>query len=417
LDLLIVPFGRYGGNRLAPRIVVRVECRQSSRSISMVARWLGRALLTFLIAIVVAGCGGHGTSDGRNGERGTTATNEETTASVRGPADLNVEMAPSGGAYMPAGFGEGSLWAIDIATCNDSASPGSSASAVKGSAPVTLVACALSNRTLLKRLDPDTGEEVATVPLEKFPTNTTEVVVGAGSVWVSSTSGEAGVVIRVDPETNRVMDSIPVPADSPTNLAFGHGSVWITSAGHDTVSRVDPQTGEVEAKIEVGEGVVDIATDETSGDVWVAGAYQAGAKKLSRVDPETNRVVAEIPIDEQSRYGGAQSVAVGEGAMWAQSADSGKLFKVDPASNEVVGVVTLGDYSSDLAVYGGSVWATVQASSRTRLVRLDPRTAHVVGSAYLGPTHKVGFGLLVAGGGYVWFVSGADKTALARVAP
>ena len=103
--------------------------------------------------------------------------------------------------------------------------------------------------------------------------------------------------------------------------------------------------------------------------------------------------------------------------MWAQSAEghlSGKLFKVDPATNEVVAVVPLGEYSNDLAVYGGSVWATVQASSGTRLVRVDPSTAHVVATADLGPVDKVGYGILVAGGGYVWFVSG-DR--LARVAP
>jgi len=103
--------------------------------------------------------------------------------------------------------------------------------------------------------------------------------------------------------------------------------------------------------------------------------------------------------------------------VWAQSAEghlSGKLFKVDPATNEVVAVVPLGEYSNDLAVYGGSVWVTVQASSGTRLVRVDPRTAHVVGSADLGSVSAGGYGILVAGGGYVWFVSG-DR--LARVAP
>jgi len=277
-----------------------------------------------------------------------------------------------------------------------------------------LVTCALPTKTLLKRLDPRSGDEVAAVPLENFPTNTTEVVVGAGSVWVSSASGEAGFVIRVDSETNRVVDRIPMPVDSPTNLAFGHGSVWITSAGHSTVSRVDPETGKVVAKIEVGRGAVDIASGESSGEVWVAGAYLAGAKKLSRVDPETNRVVAEIPIDEHSRYGGAQSVAVGQGAIWAQSADSGKLFKVDPATNEVVAVVPLGEYSNDLAVYGGAVWATAQPSSGTRLYRVDPRTAHVVASEDGPEPDKGGYGGLVAGGGYVWL---ASSDGLARIAP
>ena len=216
---------------------------------------------------------------------------------------------------------------------------------------------------LLKKLDPQTGEEEAVIRLKGFSANTVEVTFGAGSLWVSSGDWTAAfdVVLRVDPETNRVVDRIPV--DSPTGLAFGHGSVWATSAGDGTVSRIDPETGEVSSEIDVGRGVVDIATDERSGDVWIAGLYMpedysegfsrqdSEYNKISRVDPQTNHVVAEIPIVASSLEGGAQSVAVGAGAVWAQSGD-GKLFKVNPATNEVVGGVPLGEYSSDLAVWG-----------------------------------------------------------------
>jgi streptogramin lyase len=261
------------------------------------------------------------------------------------------------------------------------------------------------------------------------------VAVGAGSVWVSSGDdyypepvsrrhpGD-GPVLRGDPETNRVVDRIPV--DSPTGLAFGHGSAWVTSAGYGTVSRIDPQSGEVAAVIEVGRGAVDIATDERSGAVWVAGLYlpedfsgdfsqeDSEYNKLSRVDPETNRVVAQIPIAAHSPEGGAQSVAVGKGAVWAQSGVGGKLYKVDPATNEVVARLSLGDYSSHLAVYRGAVWATVQVSSGTRLFKVDPRTVHVVASEDGPEPAKGGYGRVVVGGGYVWFGSGDG---LARVAP
>lgn len=130
--------------------------------------------------------------------------------------------------------------------------------------------------------------------------------------------------------------------------------------------------------------------------------------KLSRVDPATDRVVAEIPVATNSPEGGAQSVAVGEGLVWAQSVD-GRLFKVDPATNEVTVTVDLGAYSSRLAVYGGAVWATVQASSATRLLRVDPRTGHGVASEGLGSVSAGGYGRLVAGGNQVWFVSEANK--------
>ena len=397
-------------------------------------------IVTIMAVVVVVGCGGGGPGniEARDDER-DAATREETTApegdrsaaeTVQEPVGFDVKVVSQGKAYVPAGFGGGSLWATDLATCNDA----SSASASAGSASASTGACALPENTLLKRLEPRTREEVAAIPLEGFSANITEVAFGAGSVWVSSGDyypGPAGgkqpddVVLKVDPRTKRVVDRIPVYSSS--GLAFGHGSVWVTSASYGTLSRIDPETGEVVAKIDVGRGAVDVATDEGSGAVWVAGLYlpkgydgydgsiNSQDNKLSRVDAATNRVVAEIPIRANTPDGGASSVGVGEGAVWAQSVD-GKLLKVDPATNEVTAMVSLGEYSSHLAVYGGAVWATVQVSGHpeTRLVRVDPRTEQVVASEDIGPASRVGYGRLVAGGGYVWFASGDG---LARVAP
>ena len=56
-----------------------------------------------------------------------------------------------------------------------------------------------------------------------------------------------------------------IPVDPPTGVAFGHGSVWAVSSGYGTLSRIDPTSGEVVAKIEVGRGAVDVAVDEESG--------------------------------------------------------------------------------------------------------------------------------------------------------
>jgi glutamine cyclotransferase len=389
-------------------------------------------VVTFLIAVLVFGCGAGstGNNDGRGGNRGAVATKEETTAPQgarsaskikQEPAGLDVEVVSPDHAYQPTGFGEGSLWVADLPTCNDTGSPSASAgspvSSVDGSVAVSLAACVPPANMLLKRLDPRSGEEEAVIKLKGFSANTVDGTFGAGSVWFCSGDWEAAadVVLRVDPETNRVVDRISV--DSPTSLAFGHGSVWAASSGHGAVSRIDPKTGEVAAEIEVGRGAVDIATDERTGDVWVAGLllkwYGADIhpedskdNKLSRIDPATNRVVAEIPIAANSREGGAQSVAVGEGAVWAQSAD-GRLFKVNPATNKVVCVVPLGEYSSGLEISRGAVWATVQASSGTRLVRVDPSTVHVVASEHGPEPANGGYGELVAGGGYVWLTSGA----------
>jgi hypothetical protein len=89
-------------------------------------RALIAVVVFFLLAVVVVGCGsGPGKIDGRDGERGAAATNEKTTAPAEGdrpkaqtaqkPVGLDAEVvSPLGQANVPAGFGEGSLWATDL---------------------------------------------------------------------------------------------------------------------------------------------------------------------------------------------------------------------------------------------------------------------------------------------------------------
>ena len=68
------------------------------------------------------------------------------------------------------------------------------------------------NEMLLKRVDPRTGEVVAEIPLEGFAASFPEVAFGAGSVWVSSGgyTSNPGAMLRVDPRMKRVVDRIPV---------------------------------------------------------------------------------------------------------------------------------------------------------------------------------------------------------------
>ena len=392
-------------------------------------RWLVPAslpLLIVLVAAVAVGCGGG-------------------PAGVLGGGDAPNE-ASLGVAYTPLGFGEGSVWAIKLVTCDE---PGRSWGFGDGGSG----GCGAPGPPSLDRLDPETGEVVASIPLEGFDEpGHAEVAFGAGSVWVSPADyypfpdGDypfGGVkpgndaVLRIDPRTNRIAQRIRVP--SPSGVAFGFGSAWVTDAISGTVLRIDPTTGGVAARIGVGRGAGDVAADERSGAVWVAGQHlpevseylgespppeRSTARKLTRVDPRTNRVAAEVPLEEATPGGGVRALAVGEGAVWAASA-TGKLFMVDPRTNGVVAVVPLGDYVWDLAVSGGSVWATAQHpgpfGGGTRLVRVNPRDAGVVGSGDLGRDEDSGGdGRLAADAtGGVWTVSSAKtgRGTLTRISP
>src|SRR5918994_4006339 len=92
-------------------------------------RVLIAVVVAFLIAVVVVGCGGGGPGnvEGRDGEQGAAATNEETSApkgdrtatetTQEEALGLDVKVVAPGKAYVLAGFGEGSLWATEEVPC------------------------------------------------------------------------------------------------------------------------------------------------------------------------------------------------------------------------------------------------------------------------------------------------------------
>ena len=49
------------------------------------------------------------------------------------------------------------------------------------------------------------------------------LAIGPDAVWVSN--GDADRIVRVDPNTNKIVATVPVPL-ACSGLAFGFGSVW-----------------------------------------------------------------------------------------------------------------------------------------------------------------------------------------------
>lgn len=171
-------------------------------------RSVPQALLTFLIVMMAAaGCAGAGgpaavEATGGSGDAagsGESASTDQASTREAPPEHLPQEREgqydrprfveesraeaaySSGGAYVPAGFGQGSLWATELATCDDTGEGPPPGPYDDGSVAVA-AACAAPASMSLKRLDPETGEEEAAVELGDFFANVTEVAFGAGSV-------------------------------------------------------------------------------------------------------------------------------------------------------------------------------------------------------------------------------------------
>ena len=189
------------------------------------------------------------------------------------------------------------------------------------------------------------GVVTADVPVGSSPSS---VAAGDGSVWV--TNYNAGTVSRIDPATHAVKETIPA-VSTPSAIAVGAGSVWVANTWSGTVSWINPTVNRVVETIPVGNGPSGIAVGD--GSVWVANSSDG---TLTRIDPQTNLVQATIPVGN-----GPNAIAAGAGGVWVANEFSGTVSRIDPATNQAV-TIRVGSRPQGVAVADGLVWVGAQAS-------------------------------------------------------
>ena len=154
--------------------------------------------------------------------------------------------------------------------------------------------------SIVRRLDPETGDEVWQQEVDAIE----ELAAGSSSVW--GVDAGAGLVLGFaaadgepvgELEVAGEYDAIASTADSP--VAVTSDAVWV-GLTPDRVVRLDPDTGEVVAEIEIDgdpEGDVNVvATDDTvvvAVEKLAARGDEGIPLGLTRIDPASNTVVAE----------------------------------------------------------------------------------------------------------------------------
>jgi peptide/nickel transport system substrate-binding protein len=187
---------------------------------------------------------------------------------------------------------------------------------------------------------------------------------------------------------------------SPTDIAAGAGSLWVTSTDQQTVSRIDPNTGDVRQTINVGSGASGIAADDHA--VWVANSL---AGTVSRIDPRTNGVVQEIPLGSAPT-----GIALSHGAVWVTDEDRQTVFALNPRTGARVGRVPVGAAPGAVAADRASLW--VADEKRGVVFRVDPERKTIVDTIKVG-TDPVG---VAVGAGAVWVANNLDGT-VSRIDP
>jgi len=93
----------------------------------------------------------------------------------------------------------------------------------------------------------------------------------------------------------------------------------VTVGNRDEVIEIDPSSNAIMATIPVPGHPVQVAADQTG--VWVISATK-GTGLLLRIDPMTQAVTLRVPLFGTPRLG----LAVGEGSVWVD--DGGNLLRV-----------------------------------------------------------------------------------------
>jgi YVTN family beta-propeller protein len=176
------------------------------------------------------------------------------------------------------------------------------------------------------------------------------------------------------------------------------GSVWVTNAQDDTLTRIDEKSGRIAgAPIPAGDdpdGVV-----AAKGVVWLASAKQG---RVLRFETSGDAPVPGGTIDVGAQ---PEGIALGRQLVWVANIQDGTVNRIDRASPSVVGApIGVGGKPTGIFV-GSSVWVTNNADAT--VTRIDPSTAQVVGAPIAVGRQPRG---VIEGEGSVWIANSGDDT-------
>ena len=215
----------------------------------------------------------------------------------------------------------------------------------------------------VRRIDPGSGAAVDQILVGGEPGS---IVSGGGAIWVASTVG--ATVTRIDPTTESVTQTIPLPGANPGAIAYGAGGLWVADSVARELFEIDPATGSLERTLPLDLQPSAIAA--TGQAIWVAGYNNATVEKLT---PASGRVIARVHVGD-----GPVALAFQAGALWVANSLDATVSRVDPLTLAVTSTIPVGSGPDALAAAAGSVWVANQYSGTVS--RIDPRRDQVVAS-------------------------------------
>jgi glutamine cyclotransferase len=110
---------------------------------------------------------------------------------------------------------------------------------------------------------------------------------------------------KIDPQTGRVLATIPAPAGGGTSgLTWAEGTLWVGQYHDRKIHQVDPDTGAILRTLESNRFVTGVTW--VDGELW-HGTWEGDKSDLRRVDPQTGEVLAKLEMPAGAGVSGLES--------------------------------------------------------------------------------------------------------------
>ena len=186
-------------------------------------------------------------------------------------------------------------------------------------------------------------------------------------------------------------------------VLYAHGSVWLANAATGTLSRMDPDTGELTGSVEVNPDPdhdrYDLNAVADDRWVWATGLDDTVVK----IDPQTDAVVERIPIGTI-----VYRMVLHDGELWVTDLDQGgRVIRIDTETSDILADERYPEWPAALAVTDSDVWMAPYRGDL--LYRLDRQTAQRL---EIFPTSE--FSMQMIGFGDALYISGNQERPLER---
>jgi hypothetical protein len=252
--------------------------------------------------------------------------------------------------------------------------------------------------------DPLAGREIARIRLGGGPDMPME---GFGSLWVLAVDGPImndgtePAVHRIDPETNEIVASIPLPGRLCQGIGVSPDAVWV--CGPDGLVRIDPETNQIVAEVALSAALVVSRIAYGAGSVWAFATSAVAADTVVRVDPATNAVTATIPLGHA-----AGTMAFGFDALWVSAPAEDLVLRLDPATDGIEEWASGVEGAGCMVIGEDALWVSLLGEHGTSagptdptVVRIDPADGAITAEVATGGSLEV-TGCMAATAEAIW---------------